>query len=141
MKLIYTIFLALLISCNTSTPESNMVLLPGYWEIDHVVFPDGTKKQYTVNSNIDFISFNSDSTGIRKKLAPKLDGSFIQTKSAQEFTIIKKSDSLILQYRTPYATWREWIVSASENSLTTQNKQGQVYVYKKFIPDNLELNE
>lgn len=66
MKFVYASVIAfVLISCGKKTAEQ-IPLLNGYWEIEHVTLADGTKKQYSVNTVVDFIEVNG-LIGIRKK--------------------------------------------------------------------------
>tara|TARA_R110002051_G_scaffold2568_3_gene13165 strand:+ start:565 stop:765 length:201 start_codon:yes stop_codon:yes gene_type:complete len=61
------LFCTLLISsCGSKVDQEQLYLLNGYWEIKEVTFKDGTKKEYSVNTTVDFISLDS-LKGYKKK--------------------------------------------------------------------------
>src|SRR5690606_6245952 len=80
MRQIYPfILLLMLLGCKKiAVAEADLQYLNGYWEIAEVEFPDGSKKQYTVNPSVDFIKLN-DGEGFRKKMQPKFDGTYNTT--------------------------------------------------------------
>ena len=124
------------ISCSQPNPNQYIQYLDGYWEIEKVVTSKGQEKQYTFNQSIDFIEIK-DTVGIRKKLQPQLNGSFIATRDAEQFIIRIENDSLRLFYKTPLATWKETIVSAKENQMIVKNESGNLYFYKTYEKLNL----
>ncbi|WP_148639386.1 lipocalin family protein [Aquimarina longa] len=128
--LLYVLLLSAF-SCTKKNPEKYTQYLNGYWEIKTVILADGSKKQYRFNQNIDFIEIK-DSTGIRKKVQPKLDNSFITTNDSELFTLKIEDDSLRLYYKTSLATWKETIISIKENNMTIKNETGNVYFYSRY---------
>ena len=64
-------------SCSQKITQEDMNYLNGYWEIEQVVFADGTNKDYNVNEIIDLYEIKND-TGSRQKVKPQFDGSFIK---------------------------------------------------------------
>ena len=141
MRIIYLFIASMLLSCANHEPKDLIPLLNGYWEISQVEMPEGSIKEFTVNANVDYLMLTTDSTGIRKKLAPKLDGTFAQTKSAEKFTIRINKDSLILNYQTPFSQWQEVVTQATEEYLILKNSEGVIYTYKKYTPVNILINE
>ncbi len=105
--------------------------LNGYWEIEKVQLPDQSEKLYNYNQTIDFFELR-DSTGIRKKVQPKLDGTFSITKDAQQFILKKENDSLRIYYQTPLASWKETIITVQPTLLLIKNDQGFIYHYKPY---------
>ena len=57
MRRILSLLLVLMLwGCNdSSVNEDDFHYLNGYWEISEVEFPDGSIKEYGLNTNIDFI--------------------------------------------------------------------------------------
>lgn len=141
MRLLFLMLFLVFTSCSQPNPEAMIPMLEGYWEIQQVTLTDGAIKVYEVNSNVDFIALTSDSTGIRKKLAPKIDGGFAQTNSAESFRIKNVDNSLILEYKTPYSSWQETVKIISAEQLVVRNKEGLEYQYKKHVPTNLLSDE
>lgn len=68
LTLILSLFL---ISCSAKVDKDKLHLLNGYWEIKEVTFVDGAKKEYSINSTVDYIKLDSLS-GFRKKVDPNL---------------------------------------------------------------------
>ena len=132
--------LMLLLSCNKGF-DGNLEQLPGYWEIQKVVVEGKTIREYRTNAVVDFIELNSDSTGVRKKLAPRLDGTFAKTQSSEHFSIRYEDSRCFLDYKTPYDSWSEEIIALEEGVLITTNEDGLVYYYFRFEPQNFLINE
>lgn len=122
-----------LCSCGSPDPEKMKDHLGGYWEIEEVLFPDGNKKTFTINTTVDYIEVKGNS-GVRKKVSPQLDGSFKSFEQSEQFNIIVRNDSLILHYITPFAAWEETVKEANEKRLFVINEEGKEYHYKQFQP-------
>ena len=123
------------ISCSENDPSNLIPFITGYWEIKSVEMPDGTLKEFTVNTSVDYITVQGDS-GVRKKLMPRLDGSYREFPSSEKFKLVHQNDSLFMFYETPFASWKETVISADEEELSVKNANG-IYVYKRF--KNLDL--
>lgn len=135
--LTFTIIALCLTNCSKN-PEIVIEHLDGYWEIEEVTLADGTKKSYTYNDTIDYIEVSDSLNGFRIKLKPLFDGSFETSKDSEQFTIKMENDSLNLYYKTPFDTWKETVLLATEDQLKVINKNKAVFLYKKFIPIELE---
>lgn len=92
---------------------------------------DGTLKEFKVNTSVDFIELNGDS-GVRKKLMPRLDGTFREFPSNEKFKVLVQNDSLLMQYQTPYATWTETVIRADDSLLVVRNHDNKEYVYRRY---------
>ena len=123
------------ISCGGNDPSTQTPFIEGYWEIRSVEMPDGTLKEFTVNTSVDYITVAGDS-GVRKKLMPRMDGSFREFPTSEKFKVIQQNDSLYMFYETPFATWKEVVLNADELELVVKNANG-IYVYNRF--KNLDL--
>lgn len=130
-NIILIIIPPLLFSCGRQDPADQLTHLEGYWEIESATLPDGTAKEFAINTTIDYIEV-SDSTGIRKKMQPKLDGSYRTSASAETFTAKVENDSLRLYYKTPFDNWRETVLYANDDILKVKNRDGNVYTYTRF---------
>ncbi|QNJ98393.1 lipocalin-like domain-containing protein [Constantimarinum furrinae] len=125
------IFSMLMISCGRQDPTEQLEHLSGYWEIHHVTMPDGTKKDFSINTTIDYIEIEGN-MGVRTKLNPQFDGTFITTNTAEAFSIKIENDSLRLYYQTPFASWKETVIKAKDSLLEVLNHEGKRYTYHKF---------
>jgi len=130
-KIVPILVWCFVISCAKPNPQEQIKHISGYWEIERVVTQDGSQKKYNFNASIDFFEIK-DSIGIRKKVQPKLDGSFITTNDSKTFTLKIENDSLRMFYSTPISSWQETIISVKENQLVIKNESGNVYFYTPY---------
>ena len=87
---LYLVFLTTaLISCTSKPKKEDIVKLNGYWEIEKVVFSNGSKKEYTYNESYDYFQIKENS-GFRKKVMPQLDGRFLVNNQLEKIKIIIK---------------------------------------------------
>ncbi len=135
MKRMLLLGLVLLVwCCKENIPEEkDLHHLNGYWEIAEVVLPDGSKKEYSVNPNIDFIQFENGQ-GFRKKVRPKFDGSYNTSNDTEFFTVVRSPESVTLFYKNDFDEWEETLLKVDSLSFSVVNKEGMEYVYKRFQP-------
>ena len=136
-KLIALLLITTMLSCSKN-PESNIEHLQGYWEIDEVMLPDGSKRDYNYNETIDFFNITDSLTGFRKKLKPNFDGTFSTSDDAESITLVIENDSLNIYYKTQFSEWKETVLEATETQLIIQNQEQLRYIYKRYEP--LDLN-
>ena len=109
--------------------------LNGYWEITEVTTPDHDPKKYTINETFDFFEVR-DSSGTRSKVKPQFDGTFISNDQSEQFTVVMAAENTYLNYATPYAKWKEQIVTLQDSVLVLQNEQQKQFHYRKTGPLN-----
>jgi hypothetical protein len=126
-----------LLGCQNKVDQLDLPLLNGYWEIAKVTFPDGSTKEYTVNTSVDYIEVN-DQKGFRKKVQPNFKGTYVTSDDAEMFTIHENAGVITLNYKTDLSEWREKILNLSKNSFTVLSEENIQYRYKKFEPINIE---
>lgn len=119
--------------CDRTSPEEKINNLAGYWEIKTVEPKEGEPREYRFNEMVDYINIENGA-GFRKKVRPQLDGSYITTEGVEIFTVKVENDSINLYYETPYDSWKETLVSSSEDQIKMLNPNGTVYTYKRFNP-------
>ncbi len=124
------VFLA---GCSQPVTTEDLEHLNGYWEIEKVTFPDGGSKEYTINTTIDYISLTG-SIGYRKKVNPKIDGSFETSSDAEEFTIVKEDGTFLMKYENSLSTWTEKLERLSGTDFSVMNEDNITYHYKRFEP-------
>lgn len=135
-KIIFSLIFLVLLNCSNS-PETFIDHVDGYWEIESVTLPDGTKKEYTINQTIDYIIVNDSLKGFRKKMTPNYTGSYETSKNIETLNLKIENDSLNIYYSTQYTNWKETILLANEEKLKIVNKDNKVYTYKRFTPINI----
>lgn len=136
MKQFIILSLLLCFSCGSKIKKDEISHLNGYWEIKEVIFKDGTKKEYSVNTTIDFIKLDS-LIGYRKKVNPKFNGTYETSNDAEPLTIRISNDSIFMSYNKDSNTWEELILSLSNKNFSVINDQGITYKYERFEPINI----
>ena len=119
------------ISCARQDPMLQKEKLGGYWEIVSVTMPDGNKKDFSINAVVDYIEV-SEEKGVRTKVSPQFDGSFINNGVTEKFELKIEADSLRLYYETPFDKWKETVLIATDSLLKIINIDSKIYTYKKF---------
>lgn len=142
MTRISILFLFTIFGCTSSVSEENLDLLNGYWEIEEVIFPDGRTKDYNVNTSIDFILVK-DKKGYRKKVQPKLNGTYDTSNDADPFVILERDGLFTISYNSEnndglLAQRSEELINISENKFSVRNTDGLIYIYKRFEPINIK---
>ena len=135
-KILLCLGLILMCSCTSSITQKDLPKLNGYWEIKEVVLTDGTKKEYSVNTTVDFIKVDSLS-GFRKKVDPKFNGTFETSDDAEPFDIVMDEEAVLIQYQTELDSWTETLISLSESAFSVKNKDGIQYTYERYEPINI----
>jgi hypothetical protein len=133
MKNIFLVlaFIFIFNSCRRQDPSNQKDKLGGYWGIESVSSPDGDKIDFSINAVVDFIEV-SEEKGMRTKVAPQFDGSFINNGTVEKFNLMIEEDSLRLYYTTPFDSWKETVLLATDSVLKIINRDSKVYTYKKF---------
>lgn len=133
-KMFFLICTTLLLwSCDFQDPEEKITNLNGYWEIHKAELPQGVAKEFRFSELVDYIQV-SDREGFRKKVRPQLGGTFITSEDQENFSVRVENDSINLYYSTPYNSWKETLLSSSEEELKILNPEGIIYTYKRFTP-------
>ena len=122
---------SVLYSCGESIKEEDLNFLSGYWEIEKVEFPDGNSKTYSINTTIDYFEYGNKK-GFRKKVQPRLDGTFRTSDDAESFNIVAKNNKFTVVYQNDLSQWEEDILTLTDKSLVLASQEGVVYHYKKF---------
>ncbi|MFL9843667.1 hypothetical protein [Flavobacterium rhizosphaerae] len=133
-KIFFLFLLAMFSACGHTYTDEELQGINGYWEIEKVVMPDGTEKDYKINSTIDFFEIKGNS-GYRKKVMPQVDGTYIVNSLSEKLELIKTDEGeVILHYTTDYADWKEQLVKLDQDKLVIKNQHDITYYYKKPQP-------
>ncbi len=133
----YLLALWLIASCEPTLKQEDLKHLGGYWEIEKVVFPDGSSREYSLSATIDYFEYE-DLKGFRKKVQPNLKGTYTTSDDAEFFEIATKKDIFILRYTNELSQWEEVIKSVDEVGLVLVSQDGVTYFYKRFQPISQE---
>ena len=130
-----TSFLRLLIFLNFTYCKINTIddikALEGMWEIysvsskGEVFYPQGESPV------VDYYTFDSDSTGTKKKLKPNFNKTFSSSFDEINFEIRKNNGLIYLSYITETNNWKEIIKKLTKKELVISNNKF-VYHYRRF---------
>ncbi|MFK8280932.1 lipocalin family protein [Capnocytophaga cynodegmi] len=129
-KLLVSLIFIILVSCNQQIKESDLQHLNGYWEIEKVVMPDKSTKEYKVNTTYDYIEIKN-SEGFRKKVYPQLTGNFQTNDDSEVFKITKEDNVFKMNYENGENQWTEILELVNETSFVVKNEANITYHYKK----------
>ena len=118
-------------SCNES---KNLQYLNGYWEISSVSIEGKEVKNYPFSGTVDYFILDGNN-GYRKKVKPKIDGSFEITMHEIEFIIEMKKNDIYLIYGKG-KNFVESLVKLDSTKMILKNIDGFFYEYKRFFPNN-----
>jgi hypothetical protein len=135
-KIVVFAFLFLLSACHQKVTSNDITNLNGYWEIEKVIFSNGSKKEYTYNESFDYFQIKENS-GFRKKVMPQLDGRFLVNNQLEKIKITFEEEAAYINYTTPFAKWKEKIEAISKDKLIIINASNSEYHYKKATPINI----
>jgi hypothetical protein len=141
MKNVFRIVLIalLLVGCKNKIVPEDVTKLNGYWEIEKVDLADGEDKNYKINESYDFFAMKNNE-GIRKKVMPQLDGTFIVNDSYENVLVRFDKDKVYLDYATDFAKWSEELITLTDDELVVKNAEKKEYHYKRTGPINLTGN-
>lgn len=129
-KLLVSLIFIILVSCNQKIKDSDLQHLNGYWEIEKVVMPDKSTKEYKVNTTYDYIEIKN-SEGFRKKVYPQLTGNFQTSDDSEIFKITKEDNVFKMNYKNGENQWTEVLELVNETSFVVKNEANITYHYKK----------
>ena len=128
-------FLILLIFLNFTYCKINTIddikAIEGMWEIysvsskGEVFYPQGESPV------VDYYTFDSDSTGTKKKLKPNFNKTFSSSFDEINFEIKKNNGLIYLNYITETNNWKELIKKLTKKELVISNNKFE-YHYKRF---------
>ncbi|TDD97416.1 hypothetical protein [Flavobacterium cellulosilyticum] len=134
-KCISILFVSFLfVACQQKVNREDIPKINGYWEIEKVAFKEGQEKGYTINESYDFFSIEKNFVGIRKKVMPQLDGTFIVNDTYENVKIRFTDDKVFFDYSTKFAKWTEELVELEKDKMAFRNAENKEYFYKKAAP-------
>ncbi len=137
-KLVNIVLLSILfVSCKQPIKPSEITKINGYWEIEKVVFDEGEDKEYGANQNYDYFQIGKNNQGIRKKVAPQLDGTFLVNDTYENVSVRFQDGKAYLDYSTPYMKYSEEIIVLTTDELVITNAQKKEFHYKKATAINI----
>ena len=132
MKRSICLFIAVFLfaACGSSVTESSLKNLNGYWEVQKVVFPDGSDKILPPSETHDYYEFKQNK-GFRKKVMPLVTGNYLVNDLKDEFVLVEKEGEYYMKYKTFLSTWSEKIISIDNDQLVLESEEHYKYYYKR----------
>lgn len=118
-----------IISCDK---QINLDLINGYWEIVSVSKNNEFIKEYPFSNAVDFFVIDSLNNGYRKKIKPKINGSFEITLHEIPISIKNNNNSYVIKYYSVGNQYVETINKLDQNILVIKNSEGIIFSYKRF---------
>ncbi len=129
---IITLFGLIFYSCNEI---KNLQYINGYWEINSVMIEGKEIKNYPFSGTLDYFIIDEKNKGFRKKVKPKIDGSFEINMHEINFEIEMKKNEIYLVYGKG-KNFVESVIKLDSTKMILKNMDGYVYEYKRFLPNN-----
>ena len=126
----------LFVACQQKIKPEDVSKINGYWEVEKVVFDSINDKDYSMNEVYDYFEIKNNK-GIRKKVRPQLDGTFLVNDAFENVTVRFADDKFFLDYATPFMKWSEEVIALSSEELVLLNKDKIEYHYKKATAINV----
>jgi hypothetical protein len=132
MKRSICLFIAVILfaACGSSVTKSSLKNLNGYWEVQKVVFPDGSEKNLPPSETHDYYEFKQNK-GFRKKVMPLVTGNYLVNDLKDEFVLVEKEGDYYMKYKTFLSTWSEKIISIDNDQLVLESEEHYQYYYKR----------
>ena len=89
-------------------------------------------KEYPFSNAVDFFVIDSLNNGFRKKIKPKIDGSFEITLHEIPISIKDNNKSFDIIYFSAGNRYVETINILDQNRLVIKNSEGIIFSYKRF---------
>ena len=118
-----------IISCDK---QINVDLINGYWEIVSVSKNNEFIKEYPFSNAVDFFIIDSLNNGYRKKIKPKINGSFEITLHEIPISIKNSNNFCEIKYYSTGNQYTETISKLDQNRLVIKNSEGIIFSYKRF---------
>ena len=129
---IITLFGLIFYSCDE---KKNLQYMNGYWEINSVKIEGKEIKNYPFSGTVDYFILDEKNKGFRKKVKPKIDGSFEINMHEINFEIEMKKNDIYLVYGKG-KNFVESVIKLDSTKMILKNMNGFVYEYKRFLPNN-----
>lgn len=135
--------LMLVTSCKKAITAADISKINGYWEIEKVILANGEKKEYKVNTTIDYFELrqaqlDNKMVGFRQKVMPQLDGTYSTNNLKETISISNEGNDYYINYSTNFGKWKEEILELQDSILVLKNDANLEYHYKKQIPFSLK---
>lgn len=123
----------ILYSCGNSTTDQ-IKQLEGYWNIEKVILPDGSEKDFPFSNHMDYFVIEGGS-GVKNRVSPKYDGSMVEYGSPVAFKWEENDGVLILQFKEGDQSYKQTVSKCTTDQLVLLHENGTEYYYEAYTPD------
>ena len=74
-------------------------------------------------------------------MKPGINDTYYTSDNAEALEIKLEDGDLNIYYSTPYAKWKETVLEATLETLRVVNENKTVYLYKRYTPINLDVEQ
>lgn len=129
-KLFFILSITLLASCgNNATEMANA--MEGYWNIETVTLSDGTEREFPFSNHMDHFEIEG-SNGVKNRVSPTYDGSFINYGSPVQFTWETVDGKVVLTFKDGAERYQQTLKKCDATTLVLLHENGTEYRYKAY---------
>lgn len=131
-KLIYLLLIVVFISCSNN--EEKIKAIEGYWNIDEVILPNGSEREFPFSNHMDHFEIDGFK-GVKNRVSPTYDGSFVSYGDPVSFVWEEKKGDLWLSFKQGEQAYSQKVDKATEETLVLIHDNGTRYTYKAYTPN------
>lgn len=133
MKKYIVLILAITLTACSSN-EEKIKAIEGYWNIDEVILPNGSEREFPFSNHMDHFEINGFK-GVKNRVSPTYDGGFISYGNPIYFKWEEKDGDLLLTFQEGEASYIQTVETATKETLVLLHENGTRYTYKAFTPN------
>lgn len=127
-RFILLIFFITITSCSNNSKEI-VAQMEGYWTIENVTLPDGSERDFPFTNHMDHFEIEG-SNGVKNRVSPAYDGSYINYGSPVPFSWETVDGKLVLTFKDGENRYQQIVKKCDGSSLILLHDNGTEYVYK-----------
>jgi hypothetical protein len=131
-NIIYLLLTVVLISCTSN--EEKIKALEGYWNIDEVILPNGSEREFPFSNHMDHFEIDGFK-GVKNRVSPTYDGSFVSYGNPIYFQWEEKDGDLSLTFQKGDGAYTQTVEKATKDILVLLHENGTRYTYKAYTPN------
>lgn len=125
--------LVLVLAACTEAPE-DISKLEGYWQIERVIAPDDTEREYPFSLKLDYFKVR-DSTGEKFRVSVKDKNEFVSDRTGVPFTFYREDGQSYLKFAKGESAYIQEISKLDNEQLVLVHENGVKYQYRRFEND------
>lgn len=131
MKKFVLIIMCMILTACSQKKDELLANLNGYWTIDKVELSDGSERELMFSNHMDHFAL-SETQGVKNRVSPTYDGSFINYGSPVVFKWQERDNALFLLFNDGTAKFEQQILNCTDEQLTLLHENGTRYFYKRY---------